>query len=66
MVNNRDMQSLILYGFNKDIPSLAVNKTGVTSTMPFEEFQKTNHYRLAVALRGKPSWTLLKGTSEFL
>lgn len=61
MVNNRDMQSLILYGFNKDIPSLAVNKTGVTSTMPFEEFQKTNHYRLAVALRGKPSWTLLKG-----
>lgn len=61
IVNNRDMQSLILYGFNEEIPTLAINKTGVTGTMPFEQFKKTAYYKMALEQKGRPAWALLKG-----
>ncbi|UFU00619.1 sensor histidine kinase [Radiobacillus kanasensis] len=61
LVNQRDFQSLVLYGFNEEVPPLAINQTGVTSTMPFSSFTKTQHYKLALEQAGKPSWTLLTG-----
>ncbi|WP_407268559.1 sensor histidine kinase [Radiobacillus sp. PE A8.2] len=64
LVNQRDMQSLVLYGFNDQVPPLAVNQSGITSTMPFQKFKQTNHYQLAVQQKGRPSWTLLKGDEQ--
>ncbi|WHY85679.1 sensor histidine kinase [Neobacillus novalis] len=61
LVNQRNIQSLVLYSFNEEVPPLAVNQTGITSAMPFNKFKETTHYQLAVEQQGKPSWTLLKG-----
>ncbi|QDP39824.1 sensor histidine kinase [Radiobacillus deserti] len=59
LVNQRDFQSLVLYGFNEEVPPLAINQTGVTSAMPFSAFQQTEHYKRAIEQAGNPSWTLL-------
>lgn len=59
LVNQRDFESLILYGFNEEVPPLAINQTGVTSTMPYIKFKETIHFQQAIEQRGKPSWALL-------
>ncbi|MCT2537073.1 sensor histidine kinase [Aquibacillus koreensis] len=64
LVNQRDIQSLVLYGYNEEVPPLAINQTGLTSTMPFSKFKETQHYQLAIEQKGKPSWTLLTGNED--
>ncbi|MBM7572968.1 sensor histidine kinase [Aquibacillus albus] len=61
LINQRDFQSLVLYSFRDDVPPLAINQTGVTSTMSFNEFKETYHFQEALKREVKPSWTLLTG-----
>jgi two-component system sensor histidine kinase YesM len=60
MVTRHSIHSLIIYKLNETtLDPFAINQTGITSAMPFEEFKETAIFKNALEANGEATWTIL-------
>jgi two-component system sensor histidine kinase YesM len=61
MVTRQSIHSAILYKLNKneETKPLAINQTGITSVIAFDEFKKTEFFKKALEKNGEASWSFL-------